>query len=49
MNNDLDEKLSEFAYMLLARAEVFRKKGESDIAHEVMWILDELLMIQGII
>lgn len=47
MNNDLDEKLSEFADMLFARAEVYRKNGESQIAHEVMWILDELLLLQG--
>jgi hypothetical protein len=49
MNNDLDDKLSEFADMLLARAEVYRSNGKSEIAHEVMWILDEILMIQGVI
>lgn len=49
MFNELDEKLSNYTDKLLARADKYRNEGKDELSHEVMRILDEILMIQGVI
>lgn len=49
MYNELDEKLSNYTDSLLERADRYRNEGKTELAHEVMQILNEILMIQGVI
>jgi len=49
MYNELDEKLSNYTDSLLERADRYRNEGKTELSHEVMRILNEILMIQGVI